>query len=199
MILETLRSTRTNVVGLLTPDREIGSFFCGITVLGDDSEITNFSPAEIVLANGIGALPQKTLRWKVASMMQEKGYRFINVIHPSSYVSPDSIISEGVQIMAGSIVQPGSNIGQHSIINTGVSIDHDCIVGKNCHVAPGVVCSGGITVGDNVHIGTGARLIQGITIGNGSIIAAGTTVFQDVPERTIIKQAQQVELAEIEG
>lgn len=45
--------------------------------------------------------------------------------------------------------------GENAIINTCASIDHDCIIGKHCHIAPGVLMGGGVAVHDDAHIWSG--------------------------------------------
>lgn len=198
VIAEALRLAGKAVAGFLAPDKKKHTVVCGAKVLGDDSEISKYSPEKYVLANGIGALPKKILRWQLAELMRQQGYKFVTVIHPSAIISEDAIVEEGSQCMAGTIVQPGCRIGQDSILNTNVVVDHDCTIDKCCHLAPGVVCSGGVTVEPNVHIGTGAQVVQNMTIGAGSIIAAGTTVYQNVPAGMLVRHSFTTEKIKIE-
>ena len=188
VIFEALGLSGRVVLGFVTPDLEVGTELCSSTVLGDDSIIFNYSVNEVDLVNGVGALPGKNIRWKLASSISEKGYRFTVVIHPDAVVASDVVLKEGSQVMAGVVIQPGTIIGKNTIINTGSIIDNDCIIAENCHVETGVVCSGDVNIGRNVHIGTGACIIQGINIGEGSIIAAGSTIYKDVPADMWVKQ-----------
>ena len=66
------------------------------------------------------------------------------------------------------------------IVNTGTIVEHDCRIGRHCHLAPGCALSGGVTVGDEVHLGTGTVCIQGVRVGAGSIAAAGSVVVGDI-------------------
>ena len=75
--------------------------------------------------------------------------------------------------MAGCIIQANTEIYENSIINTGVKIDHDCIIGKNVHIAPGVTLCGNVKVGDNSFIGAGVVGLPGTVIPSNSIIPAG--------------------------
>ncbi len=182
VVANALRLSGQEIVGFITPDLKQGSEFFGSSILGDDQVINSFLPDDVILANGIGAMPNQGARWRVAAQMRERGYSFATVIHPSAVIAPDVALAEGVQVMAGSIIQPGTWVGRDSIINTGVQLDHDCQVEKECHLAPGVVCSGGVHVDEGVHLGTGTVVIQNITIGANSVVAAGSVIYRDVSE-----------------
>jgi UDP-perosamine 4-acetyltransferase len=199
VIAESLSHAGREILGFLTPEAEPGTPFLGSSILGGDDAIEKYSPSEIDLVNGVGALPQQDLRWRLALEMRELGYRFITVVHPSAIVSPETHLEEGVQLMAGTIVQTGTRMGQDTILNTGAIVDHDCLIDENCHLAPGVVCSGGVRIGRGVHIGTGSVLIQNVTIGCGSILAAGSAIYRDVPEKVMFKQGRQEKLEVIES
>jgi len=188
VVAEVLKLMGRSVLGVTTPDLVSGTEIIGTKVLGDDSIVFEYEKDEVELVNGIGSLPKQKLRWKLASVMRDKGYHFATVIHPSAIISSDVILDEGVQIMAGVVIQPGTTIGKDTIINTGVLVDHDCSISHNCHLAPSVVLSGGATVNSDVHLGTGSRVIQGISIGHGVIVAAGTTVYKNISSDMLVKQ-----------
>ena len=191
VLIELLRVAKYKVLGLLDTNKIKGDLFCGVLVLGNDEEISNFSPSEVYLVNGIGSFPGQNARFKVAKIFRDKGYKFASVIHPSSTIASDVVIEEGVQIMAACVLQSDVQVGLDSIINTGVIIDHDCIIGKNCHLAPGVTLSGGVQIHDGVHIGTGSSVIQSKKIGADTVIAAASVVYHDVPKNVTYIQARQ--------
>ena len=191
VIAEALIRLGNVILGFVTPDKEPIAPFLGIKVIGDDSIVSTFSPDDVVLANGIGALPYQKLRWDLASRMRKLGYSFMTIAHPSAIIARDVVLAEGVQVMAGSVIQPGTQISRDCIINTGVLIDHDCIIEESCHLAPGVVFSGGVNVGEGTHIGVGTSVIQNISIGKNSVIAAGSLLFKDVPSEVIFMQKRE--------
>ncbi len=184
VVAEALRKSHNMVIGCLAPDTVPGSERCGTVVLGSTKVHEDYPPDNVVLANGIGAMPGNKARWREAARMRELGYKFINVIHPAAVIAEDVTLAEGVQIMAGVVIQPGVDVGLDSIINTGVLLDHDCIIGPNCHIAPGVVCSGGVSIDSDVYVGTGSAIIQGISVGQGSVVAAGSVVFKDLTKNS---------------
>ena len=194
VIAETLGLAGRQILGFLSPDNDPHTPFLNSTILGADDVIERYSPGEIDLVNGVGALPQQDLRWRLAAEMRAKGHCFATIIHPTATISDQAHLDEGVQVMAGVIVQTGSYIGKDTILNTGVIVDHDCRIDENCHLAPGVVCSGGVRVKRGVHVGTGSALIQNISIGSGTVLAAGSVIYRDIPEKVVFKQSRQENL-----
>ena len=192
VLLETLKLIKWNVIGLIAKDVVKGDILYGIKVLGDDQAIQFFSPDEVCLVNGIGSLPGNMLRWKLANKFRNKGFSFSQIIHPAACIAEDVIISQGVQVMAGSVLQPGVEIGEDCIINTGVFIDHDCHISANCHLSPGVTLCGGVRIGRNSYIGAGVTVIQGIEIGDNVIVAAGSVVFKNInADQKFIQQRKE--------
>jgi len=188
VLAEALKLSGRSIIGIVDPNESPGSFWSGIKVLGNDDAIFSYLPEEVDLANGIGSLPGHNLRWQVAARMRKKGYNFATILHPSAITAKDVDLSEGVQIMAGAIIQPGTQLGVDSIVNTGGCVDHDCVIDRNCHIAPGVTISGGVSIGANTHVGTGAVIVQGISIGSDSVIAAGSIIHENVESNTTIIQ-----------
>jgi hypothetical protein len=72
VLVEVLRLNHCDIVGLFTPDFEMGSKYLGLEVLGDDDdELENYDPAEVDLVNGNGSLPYQRLRWDVSNKVRE--------------------------------------------------------------------------------------------------------------------------------
>lgn len=158
---------------------KIGNKVLGVKIIGDDSYIDNCSTEDIYLVNGVGSAGSMGLRKSIYDKFKEK-YSFATVIHPSTIISSNVELAEGVQVMAGAIIQPGCYIGINSIINTGASIDHDCCIGCHVHIAPGCILSGTVSIGCCTHIGTGCVVIQGKTIGHNTLVGAGSLILHNV-------------------
>lgn len=103
----------------------------GVPCLGCDELIKKYSPGEIGLVNGLGSVSQPYLREQIFKKFKNLGYKFVNVIHPSSIIAADVKLGEGTQMMAGTIIQSGSVIGDNVIINMRASVDHDCRIGNH--------------------------------------------------------------------
>jgi len=191
VVIDALRSTGQEILGILAPDMEQGDSLMNVPVIGGDEIINQYSKDQVLLINGVGSLPGKDCRWRISEKYRRKKYQFGQVLHDKVLVASDVLLASGVQIMSGAIIQTNSKIGLDTIINTGSLIDHDCIIGSNCHIAPGVSLSGNVTVGNGAHIGTGSTVIQGVHIGNEVVIAAGTTIYKDIPDKMFVRMKNQ--------
>ena len=180
VVADALTQVGVDLLGLTDVNKKKDDICFGLPVLGGDEIINKYSPDKVLLANGLGTLPEDKSRWELAKRMREAGYSFITVVHPSATIADSVSLAEGVQVMAGCILQPEVSVGQDSIINTGVILDHDCMIGENCHIAPGVTMSGGVHVDNETHVGTAAIILQNISIGSNTIIAAGSVIYHDV-------------------
>ncbi|WP_345866578.1 acetyltransferase [Shewanella algae] len=190
VLAEILRQQQHDILAMVAPSSSGHGSLAGIPLWQDEGKILDIPPDQCVLVNGIGSLPDKDLRTQIFNRFKSLGYCFATVISPYAIISPHAKLSEGVQVMAGTILQPGVKVAANSIINTGTIIEHDTIVGMNCHLAPRSTLCGGVTLGDAVHIGAGAVIIQGIQIGHNSVIGSGASVNRHVLDDHIVYPAR---------
>lgn len=182
VLIDMLRLRGHEILGIADADAgKHGTTHAGCRVIGGDDAVLQHDPARIRLVNGVGSTDRPQARRRLFDDFRRRGYVFQSVTHPSTVIAGDTVLEEGVQVMAGAVIQPGSRIGMNAIVNTAASVDHDCTIGAHVHLAPGVVLSGNVRVGAGTHIGTGACVIQGIAIGENCVIGAGAVVLEDIP------------------
>lgn len=179
--LDALLASGVRVAGIIDPGRPVGSALFDVPVLGGDEWLEQAKPDDILLVNGIGATPFNNLRSRFFNMWKQRGFNFLSVKHPSAMVGRETALSEGSQIMAGSIVQCRVSIADNAVINTRASVDHDCKIGVHSFIGPGVTLCGDVRIGDNAFLGAGAIVLPGITVGSNAIIGAGAVVTRDTP------------------
>lgn len=192
VLAETLLTEGRKIIAVVSPEIIMDSSpLAGISRLtSDEALLTTYSPEQVELVNGMGAIPGNDLHFRLFNYFSEHGYRFVSVISPNATVSKYAQLADGVQIMTGAIVQTNASIGTNCIINSGAIIEHDCCIGAHNHIAPSATLSGGVITESQVHVGTGACVIQGIKIGNKSVIGAGCSVVRDVPAMQVIIPAR---------
>lgn len=182
VLLDALLASSARIIGIVDPEPALaGATLLGVPVLGGDEIVAGHAPGAIRLVNGLGSVGYPARRQALFDRFKEQGYAFASVIHPGAIVAADTILGEGVQVMAGAVIQPGCRLGRNVIVNTRAAVDHDCGIGDHVHIAPGVTLSGGVRIGASSHVGTGATVIQGICIGERSLVGAGALLVKDVP------------------
>jgi UDP-N-acetylbacillosamine N-acetyltransferase len=67
------------------------------------------------------------------------GFFIPTLIHPTAYVSPDSVIGVGCIIRAHCVISRYAKIGAATILNVGALIDHDVVIGEGSHILMGAV------------------------------------------------------------
>ena len=183
VIADALLAAGEKVLGYTDSDRSLqGTAIYGLPVLGDDSRLCDYSPVEVLLANGMGGVGERgksTLRSRVQIRLAAQGWRFAAVRHPTAIVSAFASLAEGVQLLAASVVQAGASVGVGAIVNTAAVIEHDVSLGDWVHVAPGAVLCGNVSIEKFSHIGAGAVVRQGIRLGADTVVAAGAVVVKD--------------------
>lgn len=191
VLAEILLTEGRSIIAVVSPQVILeNSPLAGIdTLTSDEDLLAAYSPEQVELVNGMGAIPGNDVRFRLFNYFSEQGYHFISVISSHATVSKYAQLADGVQVMAGAIVQTNASINVNCIINSGAIIEHDCCIGSHNHIAPSATLSGSVTTANQVHIGTGACVIQGIKIGEQAVVGAGCSVVRDVPAMQVIVPA----------
>jgi sugar O-acyltransferase (sialic acid O-acetyltransferase NeuD family) len=131
---------------------------------------------------GIG---DNMLRQEVSEAAEAEGFAFTTAVHPAAVVGPGVVLEPGSVVCAGAVLVLDVTIGRGTIVNTRASVDHDCVVGRWCHLGPGSVLAGAVRLGDGAFVGAGAVIINGISVGSHSVVGAGAVVVRDLSETVV--------------
>jgi sugar O-acyltransferase (sialic acid O-acetyltransferase NeuD family) len=186
VLLDALISVGASIEGIVDPGKVIGSKVFGVPVIGGDEWLETVSPSDFTLVNGIGAVPRKQLRRKLFYTWKQRGFSFESIVHSSAKLGRETVVSEGVQVMSGSVLQCRVSVGENAVINTGANVDHDAKIGAHAFIGPGAVLCGEVCIGEHVFVGAGAVVLPGIIIGADSIIGAGAIVTRNVAEGSVM-------------
>jgi sugar O-acyltransferase (sialic acid O-acetyltransferase NeuD family) len=138
-------------------------------------------PQDSIFIGAMGSPKRK--RW--IEGIEQKGFKFDSLIHPSAIIGDSVMIDNGCIIYPGVILTCDIKIGRHTIINIGTTINHDSIIGDYVTIGPGVNIPGNVTIGNECWISVGVKIINKISIGRGSFIGAGAVVTKDIPENVL--------------
>lgn len=161
----------------------------GVPMLGGWDNFMNWAKKnkskDISFLVAIGGTKGKE-RLDLQDKISKIGFKPLTVWHKTSYVSKQSKIGNGSQILVHASVCVEAKIGRACIINTGAQIDHECVLGDGVHVMPGAVLTGCVKVDDFATIGSGAIILPRIKIGKGAIVGAGAVVTKDVEPYSVV-------------
>lgn len=181
VVLDALCASGIEVAGIIDPGKPVGETVFGIPVLGGDDWLDHVAPDDFLLVNGFGQVPGDKRRGQCFDTWKQRRFTFLPVSHPSAVIGRETVISEGSQIMAGSILQCRVRVAENVVVNTRSSVDHDCAIEAHAFLGPGVILCGNVQIGDSAFLGAGATVLPGLSVGNRAIIGAGAVVTRNVP------------------
>jgi sugar O-acyltransferase (sialic acid O-acetyltransferase NeuD family) len=183
VLFDICRESGQPVRGFL--DDDVAEPVHGLPILGNDALLddTAFLAAHR-FALGVG---ERAIHKRLARLVAGKGGELATLVHPAAILSQSVEIGAGTVVMAGAVINIDARIGGYCIVNTRASIDHDCLLGAGVQISPGATLAGGVNCGENVYIGSGATILPSVKIGAGAYVGAGATVNRDLPaDRTVV-------------
>ena len=127
-----------------------------------------------------------TFRDRYVQQVEQLGFQFATLIHPTATVSKKSTLGEGTSVNIGGIVAGFTRIGRYVQINRGVTIGHHTIIEDFVTIQPGVNIAGNCHICRKTYIGIGATVVDGIRVGTQSVVGAGSVVLEDVPDNVLV-------------
>lgn len=174
------------IAGFIDNNLPIGHKVLGYKVLGKEEEINNLVNKQEIFG-GVIAIGDNFIRSNVEKKIKQlcNEFKFINCIHPKSYIAFNVVMGEGNVVMAGATINTFSEISNHCIFNTNCSIDHDNRIANFASIAPNSVTGGNVEVGEFSAIGIGATVMHNISIGYNCIIGASSLVNKDTKSNSV--------------
>jgi acetyltransferase EpsM len=188
-LIDLVRAAGTHhIVGIVDDGLQAGSLVMGLPVLGGAEALAELARQGVRLAvNGVGGINHVEVRLKVFETLQQAGFAFPVLVHPTACVEPSATMAAGVQVLAKSYVSTLAQVGFGSVINAGVVVSHDCVLGQVVNLSPGALLAGGVRVGDHAQIGMGVTINVNLTIGHSARVGNGATVKADVPPGAVVR------------
>ena len=177
VILEILQAQQVHDVAVIDETKE--GMLLDIPIVGTSVPENVTSADSLIIAIG-----NNSFRKHISAT--NSGLKYTTAIHPSSNISPRTIMGEGTAVMAGVSINADTMVGRHCILNTNCSVDHDCKIDDFVHISPNAALAGNVNVGEGTHVGISACVIQGIKIGKWAIVGAGAVVIDDVPDYAVV-------------
>lgn len=141
-----------------------------------------FSPQQAKIVIAMGEPQHKIMLFH---KVQDYGYCFGNVIHPTVYISPDAKLGEGIIAQMGCMVAVDASVGNNVTLEQYAVVAHDSVIEDHAQISAFVMIAGHCRVGMGTYIGIGSLLRDEIKVGRDSIISMGSVVQRDVPDNVI--------------
>lgn len=188
IMIEEILSEKHQLIALFDNNTEIKSPFTDIPIYygweGFNKWKVSNNLSEYYFMVAIGGENGRA-RVELHEKLKNKGLLPITAIHSSAYVSPNSDLDDGAQVMPNASICPRVKIGLSVIINTSASVDHECFIGDGVHIGPGAKLAGCVEIGDYSFIGTNATILPNIKIGKNVTIGAGAVVTKNIENNVV--------------
>jgi acetyltransferase EpsM len=122
-----------------------------------------------------------TKRRTFTKQVEDLGFRFATIVHPTAHVSRLAELGEGSIASVGVVVAVESRLGRHVVLNRAALVGHHTTVGDHVSIMAGANVAGNCRVGAGAFIGMGAVVLDHVVIGPDAVVAAGAVVTRDVP------------------
>jgi len=125
------------------------------------------------------ALGDAHYRKYYAGIIENKGGEFINIIHPTSSISPIARIGRGCVIGPYTTISPNVTVGNHVMIQSFVALGHDSVV-ENCASIESYVFLGGYAkVGELSTMHTKSSVLPHKSVGKDCVVGFGSVVMRN--------------------
>jgi sugar O-acyltransferase (sialic acid O-acetyltransferase NeuD family) len=125
-------------------------------------------------------------RLTLAARAVERGGVPFSLVHPSAVIAPETVLGDGVLVMALAHLSSSVRVADHVQVHYGATVGHDCVLERGATVLPGANVAGTVVVGEGGSVGSGAQVLQGLTVGAGATIGAGAVVTRDVAAGAVV-------------
>jgi sugar O-acyltransferase (sialic acid O-acetyltransferase NeuD family) len=135
----------------------------------------------------------------LANKLEERGAKFITLIHPTAIIAKNAKIGRGCVVCQFSSVSCDTNVGNFVTVNTRTGIGHDSKIDDGCTLSSLVDLGGYVQMGRGVFVGGSANILPKTKIGDFATIGAGSVVVRSVksgvtvfgvPAKTIWEQKE---------
>lgn len=134
----------------------------------------------------ICALGDVRYKKKYVDIILEKGGNFINLIHPTAYISPNATIGQGCIVCAYTRISCDVAIGNYNTFQPFCVVGHDVKIGNYCHFNTYSFLGGFVSIYNEATLHTGAIIHPHKSVGKNSIVGAGAVVINNVKPNTTV-------------
>ena len=143
----------------------------------------NVNEYKMIIA--VGYVQMNSVREKKYKEAKEKGYNFVNYIHPSVEIHENIKIGENNIILDHVAIQPYASIGNSNFLWSNATLAHGSSIEDTNWITSGAVISGDVTIKSKCFLGVNSAVGHNITIESENFIGANTLVTKNTCEREV--------------
>ena len=176
------------IAGVVQP-KESSELILGYPVIGSDEDLPQLLRGVKSALVTVGQIKTPQVRIRLFDLLKQLNAELPVVVSPSAYCSKHSEMGKGSIVMHGAIANAGAKVGANCIVNSQALVEHDVKIDDHCHISTGAQVNGGVTIGKGSFVGSGAVIKEGVRLGENVIVGAGQIVLRDLPNGTVVKNA----------
>lgn len=124
------------------------------------------------------------LRTQLINKLARLGLKFINIYHPSAFISNDAVLGSNIYVGPFAQVASKATVEDGVFVSASANIDHHCFISENSLLGPGVHLSGGVKIGKRSVLGAGVSVEANIVIGDDVYITSGKGINKNIKDNT---------------
>ncbi|MEU7051094.1 hypothetical protein [Streptomyces eurythermus] len=121
----------------------------------------------------------KQRREIVEEYITPRGWRAVNVVHPSSRIDPAAIEGQGNIIGPDNYVGVRTVLGSYNVVNYRCTFGHHSRIGSGNFFAPNFHAGNSVEIGDGNFFGLACTVAPEVRIGDACRFQAGLTLFEN--------------------
>ena len=115
-----------------------------------------------------------------ADIIEEKGGRFISIVHPTAIIGTNAKVGKGCIVGAYANLSNDTCIGDFVTFSIKAGMGHDSLIGSYSHIGGLTNISGFVTVGSMVTVHPCCNIVPHKKIGDGATVGTGSVVLSNV-------------------
>jgi sugar O-acyltransferase (sialic acid O-acetyltransferase NeuD family) len=182
--VEYLKNTY-NIIGYIDDDDSLtGKKIDNIKVLGDRKFLFNHMDKNTSIFVPIG---NNEIRMDLLQKLTDMGFSAPSFIHPNSIIHDSVQIGKSVYILPGTNIMPCTVLKSYIMISVGVNISHHTIIEDGCFISHGSNIGASIHIQTKAYFGIASTIMTGVkNIGRNTLIGAGAVVIKDLPDNAVV-------------
>lgn len=196
------------IIGAGDFGREVLEWAMAMPACGQEWEVAGFLDSRVDNLEGLGvpvgvvgsphawvvkddhvfvcAIGDPAEKMKYVRIIQDRGGRFINIIHPTAIIGRNSRIGLGCILCPHVTVTVNVTVGDFVVLNVFSSVGHDAVVAEGTTLSAHCDVTGHVRLGQCVFMGSHACVLPQAVVEDFAVVGAGSVVLRRVSAHTTV-------------